>query len=370
MSVIEDAIKKYGGEDEAYKLKLKEGIRGAMGYSNWVSKLSRETAAPASIGDVSGLSPNGINARISNRFGMQDQNVNTIQAAAGAIDTTAGSLADAQAAREKAARGNGKTAMGFENGVAFSPKTQIEQEILKYMQNPRNPDGSVKSLQQFEAEMNDTFKGIPGADKPYETPTGVVPREALDASQIKAAIEARVPKDFIGNEDKYFLMAQGYSAKQAEENAGALKRGQMSPEEQHAWDVAHPAMASVMTQAGNDPSVITDVGVVSDENGNIVPKYSFSELTARHPGVDPKVLSSLAKPVYAASVSADVFSNLPGAGDLKQLFDSGKVTPSDYASFIGSEEYKNFKTALIPMYGGLYTDKEIDQIIFDSIIKK
>lgn len=366
-SLIDAAISKYGGSDEAYKLKLKTGIRDALGYSNYMSRLGQETATPADIGDVKGLSPQGIQARIASRFGQQDTRINALTQMASGIDTAAGSIAASQISAGK----KGDTAMGFENGVAFSPKTQIEQEILKYMQNPKNPDGSVKSLQQFEAEMNQKFQDTPGMNFPYELSGGkVAARDVLNAEQIKLAIEQRIPKDFIGNEDKYFLMAQGYSAKQAKENAGALKRGQMTPEEQLTWDTAHPAMAKIMSASGNDPSVITDIGVVPDENGNLIPKYSFQELTAKHPGVDPEVLANLAKPVYASSVEADVFSNLQGAGDLKLLFDSGKMTPTDYANFISSEEYKNFKTALIPMYGGLYTDKEIDQIIFNTLIKK
>ena len=191
---------------------------------------------------------------------------------------------------------------------------------------------------------------------------------------IKKTIEERIPKDFIGNEDKYFLMSQGYSAKQAEENAGALKRGQMGPEEQLAWDTAHPQMAKIMSASGNDPSVITDVGVVPDENGNLVPKYSFQDLAAKHPGVDPTVLAKLAKPVYAAAISADVFDNLPKAQEVKDLFDKGQMSPKEYseayAAFLDDEDYANFKKTLVPMYGGMYTDKEIDQIIFDTLVKK
>lgn len=373
MSIIDDALAKYGGADEAYRQKLKKGIRDTLGYQNYMSKLGDETAKTASIGSVKGLSPAGINSRINTRFGMQDENIRTIESNAGAIDTAAGSIADKQISDAKSGAARAGTAMGFENGIAFSPKNKLEQKILAYMQNPKNPDGSVKSLQQFESELSSGrtdlgYSNIEGVGSFDENGDSISPE------LIKKTIEERVPKDFIGNEDKYFLMSQGYSAKQAEENAGALKRGQMGPEEQLAWDNAHPQMAKIMSASGNDPSVITDVGVMPDENGNLVPKYSFQELTAKHPGVDPTVLAGLAKPVYATAISADVFDNLPKAKAVKDLFDKGQMNPQEYAetyaTFLDDEDYSNFKKTLIPLYGGMYTDKEIDQIIFDTLVNK
>src|SRR3990167_9055120 len=105
-SIIDQMIGRYGGADEAYKLKLRTNIRNMFGYSNYMSKFGQETASPASIGDVSGLSPAGVNARIQSRFGTQDQNINALQGAAGAIDTAAGSIADRLAAKSRAAMKN------------------------------------------------------------------------------------------------------------------------------------------------------------------------------------------------------------------------------------------------------------------------
>jgi len=151
LSLLEQAISKYSDGDSAYANKLKQHIRDGMGYSNYMSKLGKETAAPASIGDIKGLSPQGIRERMSSRFGMQNQNVNTLTNIAGAFDTAAGQIATDQISKARAAASARQNAMGFENGVLFQPKDQLDTDLLKTLQNPYNTDGSVKSLQQIQA---------------------------------------------------------------------------------------------------------------------------------------------------------------------------------------------------------------------------
>jgi len=305
------------------------------------------------------ITPGGVKSIVGGAMNMRDQETDSASKLAGAIDSTAGELASAQAAREKAAATKKEEAMGLENGVAFSPSDELDRKILAYMQNPKNDDGSVKSLQQFESELNAEYGNkFSGTQRLYPT------------DYVSSRIAEKVPKDFIGQEDKYSLMAQGYSAKQAEENAGALRYNQMTPEEQSAWQIAHPQMAQRLSAMGNDPQLIRDIGLETDSEGNVIPKFSIQELQDKYPGIDPKVIAVQAKPVFAKAVSEDIYSNLPGAGDLKAKFDDGTIQSSDYADFLDSDEYKAFKKALIPMYGGVFTDQELDQIVFNSIAKK
>lgn len=359
MSVIEDAIARYSKGDDAYANKLKSHFRDAMGFSNYVSRIGQETAGPSDIGSVKGLSPAGVNARINTRFNMQDQNVNTLGQIAGGIDTAAGGLAAEQVAREKAARSAAGNKMGFENGVVFSPKDDLDQAILAYMQNPKNPDGSVKSLQQFEAEQSQKYGSQYSGDQ-----------KLYPNDYVNSRIAERVPKDFIGNEDKYFLMSQGYSSKQAEENAGALKRAQMTPEEQLAWDNAHPVMSKILSAMGNDTSLINDVGVTTDQaTGEMKPKYTLPELIQKHPGVDPKIIEAQAKPVFQNLLIDDLQQEKFVKDMQTHVAQMGKnLSVNDYAEFMDSDEYKAFKQAIIPVYGGMFTPAEIDTVIYNKIM--
>lgn len=195
-SLIDSAISRYASGDDAYANKLKMHIRDAMGYSNYMSRLGQETASPAAIGDIKGLSPAGIQARISSRFGQQDTRVAALGAMAGGIDTAAGSIADSLAAKNKAADKN-----RYDTSFVFQPTNPVEAEILKYSQNPYNEDGSTKSLQQFESELNSNFGQ----------------QDGYSPEDVKKMIVDKLPADYIGKERFYKYRFQGFSEKAATE---------------------------------------------------------------------------------------------------------------------------------------------------------
>lgn len=373
-SIIEQMISKYSGGDDAYANKLKKHMRDAFGYSNYMARLGEEAARPAAIGSVKGLSPQGIKERISTRFNMQDENIRTLSQIAGGIDTAAGQLAAEQIARAKAAASSRGNAMGFDNGVTFSPKNQIELEILKYMQNPKNADGSVKSLQQFEAEMNQKFapvvdaNGNPvGADKPYDLGNGnIIAQDVLDASQIKKAIENKVPKDFIGSEDKYSLMAQGYSSKQADELAGALRYDVMSGPEKLIYETKNPVMSKKLQSGSVSAELINDIGTTFDEKtGQTIPKYTFDQLREKYPAVPETDLKALVTPVERQSMQDDINQWLnkykSSAVEMLNNPDEGLTALQK------DKDYIELTKRLEMTYGSVFTAREIEQMIFNSL---
>jgi hypothetical protein len=102
-----------------------------------------------------------------------------------AVDATSETLASAQASREKAAASARQSAIGTENGEAITPEDPLDDEILKYMQNPINPDGSIKSLQQFEAELGqkqNLKREITNPDGSMSTVDRVLARTSFRAS--------------------------------------------------------------------------------------------------------------------------------------------------------------------------------------------
>jgi hypothetical protein len=195
MSIIEDAINKYGGADEAYKLKLKEGIRDSLGYSNYMSKLGKETSAPAAAPEMKGnILPAGVLAGQEAGYSMQNSRINTLQGVTGAIDSAAESIATKLAAKNKAADKN-----RYDSSFIFEPTNPIESSILKYAQNPYNEDGSVKSLQQLEGELNTEFGQA----------------EGYSPEDIKGMLVDKLPADYIGKEGSYAYRFAGMSEKQA-----------------------------------------------------------------------------------------------------------------------------------------------------------
>jgi len=356
---LENSISRYGGADEAYKLKLKNSIRETLGYSNYMSKRNAALGKPIDLSLMKGnITPAGVKSLVGGAMDIKNEQVGAYDTMAGKVDTAAGQLAADQISKARAAASARQNAMGLENGVVFQPKDQLDIDILGYMQNPRNPDGSVKSLQQFEAEQDEKY----GTKKTSELDAHIT--RMYQPDYVNSRIQQRIPKDFLGNEDKYFLMAQGYSAKQAEENAGALRFNKMSPEEQLAWSTAHPAMAKILSATGNDPALIADAGIKVDENGKEVPKYSFQELQEKYSGVDPKIIAAAVKPAYTTLIKQDIKQNV-NFSLIEEAKKNNNLTPQVFAELLDDEEYKKFKKAILPMYGGVLTDDEIDQIVFN-----
>jgi hypothetical protein len=195
MSIISDAINKYGGTDEVYKNKLKEEIRNTMGYSNYMSKLGKETSAPATAPPMKGnILPSGVLAGQQAGYSMQNQRINTLQGVTGAIDTAAGSIASSLAAKNKA-----KDKYRYDTSFVYQPTNPVDQRILEHAQNPYNEDGSTKSLQQLEAELNQEFGQA----------------EGYSPEDIKNMIVEKLPSDYMGKERQYQYRFNGMSEEQA-----------------------------------------------------------------------------------------------------------------------------------------------------------
>lgn len=365
MSILSDAIAKYGGADEAYKNKLKTHIRNAMGFSNYVSQSDAAYNRPLDLSRMKGnITPQGVKSLVGGAMDINNQEGSGFAKIAGQIDSTAEGLAAAQISDAKARASKKASAMGFENGVAFAPQNELEERILAYEQNPTNPDGSIKSLQQFEAEMVEYFKENPNAsmmqvDLSGNNLTGEL-RDKLTQDEIKATIQKRVPSDFIGKEDKYSLMAQGFSSKQADEYAGAYRYNEMSEPEKLIYQTKNPEMAKRIETLGTNKDLLQDVGMKTDpETGEQIPRYSFNELKQKYPDVPETTIKEMTRPFEQKSLQSDIqiwYQKNKSAVIEKQK--------DGYANFMKTPEYDEFKTKLQMEYGGVFTQQEIDQMIY------
>ena len=338
---INEAVSKYGGEDEAYKNKLKEGIRDAMGYSNFSTELARTRKSNPNINLKGDLNPATILGNIDSAFGRKQSEVSSLQGAMRTVDTAAGSIASSQVATGKAAQEK----FGTANGVAFDPQSQLETQIADYMKNPYNPDGSKKSLQQFEAETNAYYSQedkLQTGPKVVDANGNPVPYRVYSPEDIKAEIEKRVPRDFIGNEQTYSAMALGYSKKQATDpsTSGAVRDAmQMETKE-----VKDPITGQTTTET--------------------LPKFTTAEIQNKYPDLTDVEVKGIMKPVEQKAIVDDIQKDslLQDKQALSTLMQEG----GGYTAVMKDPKYIELKTNLGLEYPN-FTAAEIDGLIYNVI---
>lgn len=213
---IQQAIEKFGGEDEAYKNKLKTHIREAMGYSNFISQLKGSVNAPMDVGNIDKLDPNAIARRRESKANIQNTETKSLEQATSQIDSAADALASSQVSREK----QEKDKYRYDTSFIYNPTDELDQKILEYAQNPYNEDGSVKSLQQFESELRTQFGASTNAgqsDILADYPVDAAQRNAgkYTNMDIKDRILERIPADYIGKEETYAYRFRGLGEKAA-----------------------------------------------------------------------------------------------------------------------------------------------------------
>lgn len=373
---LEQSIAKHGGEDEAYKLKLKTGIRESLGYSNYVNQRKRAAGEPLDLSLLKGnISPSGVKQLVGGAIDTKEEKLGTLDKMIGATDTAADQLARDQISREKEAATAARNKMGIENGVAFSPQNPVESSILDFMQNPKNPDGSIKSLQQLEAELNASY-GI---------------QEGYSAEDVKKMIEERIPTDYIGNEDKYFMMSKGYSEKQAIANEGALRYDKMNGAEKIIFETQSPGMAKVLAEQKNVQGLVKDATetMTTEIDGQkaTTPKYTLEQLKERYPDMTPADVEQFAMAPYRKAVTEDIEAMLGEVvgekkdrwykkaqdettmDQIREIYE-GKIEDYEEGGIVSvkkSAPYKELKEQLIGFYAGTFTSAEIDAFLFDNI---
>lgn len=219
---IQQAIDQYGGEDEAYKNKLKGHIREAMGYSNFVTQLKGAVNAPIDVGNIEDLDPAAIARRRQSEQGMQEQKVQSLESNVQKIDSAADVLASGQVSREKKEADKYR----YDTNFTYNPVDELDQKILEYAQNPYNEDGSIKSLQQFESELREQYKPTPTTERVDNMTLTGEPQLPFEFGEepgkysyddIKNRIVERLPGDYIGKENIYAYRFQGFDEKSATE---------------------------------------------------------------------------------------------------------------------------------------------------------
>lgn len=390
---LEQNIAKYGGADEAYKLKLKNNIREALGYSNYKSQLMSSVKKPLDLSAMKGnITPAGVKSLVGGAVDMQEQTIGMNESMLNKVDSAASGLAADRIAKERAAASAARNKLGLENGIAFMPENDLETKILNYMQQPHNNMDqagvmSPRSVQQFEAELNAEGKYSP--------------------EEVKAALMKRLPQDYWQNQDKYMMMSQGYSSKQAQENAGALKYevGLMTEPEKLIYEVQNPDMAESLGKERDLGKVIRDVTTTETVKDPVTgkettaPKYTYTQLQEMYPSVTPDTLKKLTAPVYKKAAVEDIEASLNEGSGVKKpkewmgmdwiAPDTDEINKMDILKSVYNKEdtsdkfkdggmesvketniYKELKTNLTQEYYGILDPGEIDNLLYQAIMAR
>jgi len=406
-SQLEQSIAKYGGEDAAYKDKLKREIRESLGYSNYISQRNAALNKPLDLSLMKGnITPAGVKQLVGGAVGMKEQEISTYQEMVDKTNQAAAGIAADRIAKERAAGAAARSKMGLDNGVAFMPNDELDTKILQYMQSPLNVDGSMKTMEQFQNEMNEYFKAQETVSMTSPAPGGGLQMRAiLDSNAIQQRISQRMPADYLQNQDKYMLMARGYSEKQAKENAGVLRysSGQMTEPEKLIFELQSPTMAKAFQENANLGSLIKDATqaqtVKDPKTGQDVtyPTYTFTQLKEKYPEITDEVIKNQIEPLYRKGAVEDIESYFGESGGVKkkELFGmdwlakdepvrkidimksvynkedtSNKFKDGGYDAVTKTAAYKELKNTLTADYGDLYSSEEINRILFNIIMEQ
>lgn len=342
-SIIEDAVNKYSGGDDAYALKLKQGIRDSMGYSNYMARLGKESAVPASAPvSVKGknITPQGIISGQEAGYGIQNRNIASLGRITGAMDTAAGSIASHQIAREKDAKDK-----------MFEPKDWLDKQIRDFQLNrPKKEDGSEMTTAEFSDHLKGMLQGE-GSDKDMLFQQGISPQV------IDNRLRERMPKDFEQKRAYYQALAAGETKAVADDiqDRDDYINNKMSSGRKLVYELLNPNLKDNLV----DPN---DVSTVRDEQGGVSPKMQYTDLKKKYPKADEETLKKPYKDSLLDDASIWYEQNKKGV-------DEKMSEPNGFSDIMDDDSYKKLKNILSVQYNGVFTSGEIDKIIFEKLTK-
>jgi len=392
--ILSQMIEKYGGEDEAYKLKLKENIRGAFGYSNYVNKANAAAGKPLSLNLKGNITPGGIKSLVGGAINMQEQEVSAYDKMAGAIDTQAGSLASAQAAREKAAAAKAKEELG-----RFKPEDWLDRQIYDFQANrPKKEDGKEMTSEEFKQQLEGQLMGEGDLKD-------VLFQKGISFEMIDQRLKERLPEDF--NERRAFYQAKLVGATNAEaeylQKYDNYVNNKMSDGDKWVYERLDPTAAGrakveiknkEMAEMTDDLTPKQDINPETGEpmDGKSLPFKTFAEFKHKYIGkYDEETIKEAAYEPYRLDTQSDArifvkemvnsalevrsVGNWAGSGSVYGVnkwanpstwfwFENINITPEKFIKIQETAEYKSKLKALELINEGILTPKEIEQEMF------
>jgi hypothetical protein len=316
-----------------------------LGYSNYVSQRNATQKKPIDLSLLKGnITPGGVKQLVGGAMDVKNQEVETYQTMADKTDAAAAGIAADKLAEMKVARAKADIeAKLLKENLQYKPTNWAESEIVNYMKNPYNQDGTLKTRDQLKEQLLGQMAGE-GSD--VNTAGGVTPQ------LIEQRINEWLPKDFEANAKYYQYVSMGYTKAQAKDlqDFDRYSKGQMPAAEKAVYDIANPTWAAKADEIKMSQGLMEDIGMKKDEQtGETVPKYgTFEELRQKYPNVQEATLKEMVKPVEQQSLTDDVrqWYDPRMQSGVKELLETPVEKGGGYNGVTGSNNYKELKTKL------------------------
>lgn len=354
-SKVDEAIKKYGGDDENYKQSLKSGIREFLGYSNYLARMNKVGEQDVDLSTLrSNMTPQGVISAVGQSANMQENEMNHLSNLAKGVDTVGDSLATSQASREKKDKADLKW--------ITQPKDWVDSEIADWVRNFDNMKENNESMSQLEERLVQQWIG---EDSELSGD--------LTEAQIRQRIKDRVPTDLDEMENLKY-QAHGYSDTQARRlvNYDRYAGDRMGDVEKQTFEQMNPSFAENAKYIKQFPSLLKEEIVSKDEDGNVLVSQSYADLANKYPNVPESLLKEIVNPGYHAALVDDLESfDQQNGGKFKEIAKNSSFTqllntPSDEDETV--KPLRDLMADVQIAYGDVYSASQIKKMFYDYFI--
>lgn len=353
---LEEAINKYGGDDEQYKNTLKKHVRNYLGYSNYVKQMNQmpgidDPGAKKVMGGGvedsylrGNITPAGVRQLTGAGINLRNQEMGYLQQLAkGANSAGKSSATTAEAAKAEFDK------ISQQLGEAGNYPEALMKD---WINNPINDDGTFKTPEQFKETLTQHLtSGEYGA---------------MTAEEAKKMAEETVnkylPIDKQEDLQRLYYQSLGATENQIEQAilTERIAKGDVSEAELNFWKTTNPALVQKAETMKDSPGLQTELMKVQ---GNADGAKSYSDL-ARDYAVTPEV----AKPFYEMAFLDDIQRDLPEIGE--SLIPAEGLEPISFDSFISHPAVVSYRKELDAMYRDILTPADMNRLLFQYYLQQ
>lgn len=349
---LDEAIQKYGGEDEKYKNILKKTVRDYLGYSNYVKQMNN--IAPATSPDFLKQMGRGVESKFEGTPGgnaaastagmnLRNQEMGYLQKLAKGSNVTGKSSASSQEAAKSQ----------LDNILAsFEGNENYPDALTKnWIQNPRNDDGTFKTPEEFKQTLTQHLQsGEYGA---------MTPEEATKLAE--ETVNKYLSADLQENLQNIYYQSLGFTKSEIDNLllTDRVLKGQISESELELQKQINPTLMARTEELLANKGLQNELIKIQSNDSDALP---YNELKEKYPNISAETV----KPIYERAAMDDVFTVAEEAGlsPISVSEKDGSPTIQTFNSFIESETAKLLVEELKNTYAGILVAADIQSYLY------
>ena len=346
---LNNAIAKYAGDDQQHADALKKHVSNFIGYTNQMAQMPGidEPGIKKVMGGGveqsflhGNITPGGVRQLVGSGIGLRNQEIGyQKQLARGAKSKASSASARGEAYKQLA---------GFE---ATDP---LDEAIKDYMNNPRNEDGTFKTLDQLKKEL----EGVPIGE-------GDIAQWKIE--DVEARLAQRVPEAMKESFQEDYYKSLGYSNVEAENlvKYDRYATGQMSESEAELYKMTDPTFAARAEAVKEMPGLQSEFDKLQSNDAEAL---TYKELEQKYPNITPEI----AKPAYERAALDDIsgITQEKGISPVTTDEETGEQTIQSLESYLESDSVNDIKKNLSIIYQGILTPAEIDYLLYQNYLQQ